>query len=51
MLPAGVARPGPLYPVPMHPGELKDRSGATALVLMVGALIGIALLIVFALPR
>ena len=43
--------PGPLYPVPMQPDDLKDRSGTTPLVLMVGALIGIALLIVFALPR
>jgi hypothetical protein len=46
-----VAVPEPSYPVPMHPDDLKDRSGATALVLMVGALIGIALLIVDALPR
>jgi hypothetical protein len=41
----------PLYPVPMHPDDLKDRSGATSPLLMVGALIGIAVLILLALPR
>jgi hypothetical protein len=41
----------PVYPVPMHPHDLKDRSGITPLLLMVGALIGIAVLILFALPR
>jgi hypothetical protein len=35
----------------MRPDDLKDRSGTTPLALMVGALIGLSLLIVFALPR